>query len=145
MRILALDWGTVRVGAAVSDPDGMIAFPLDRFIERKNTVLEIKKLIDELAIEKVLVGVPKGLSGQDTESTGQARKFISELQAQIAPQIELLDERLSSVAAGKALRSQDIPEKDQRAIKDNIAAQIMLQEYLDRHPPTPKASAGRQR
>lgn len=131
MRYLALDWGTVRVGAAVSDPDGKIAFPLEKHIESKNAVEEIKKIIDELQVEKVLIGLPKGLAGQDTQSTASTQEFIEALKSKIGQPIEILDERFSSVAAGKALASQGISEKDQRGIKDNIAAQIMLQQYLD--------------
>ncbi|MBI4363711.1 MAG: Holliday junction resolvase RuvX [Candidatus Doudnabacteria bacterium] len=136
MRFLALDWGTVRIGAAVSDPDGKIAFPLDKIIERKSAIEEIKKIINELKIEKVLVGMPIGLSGQVTESTDRAERFILQLQKQIAPSIELLDERFSSVAAEKVLSGNEMAQKDQRNIKDNIAAQIILQQYLDTNKKT---------
>ncbi|HTL39724.1 MAG TPA: Holliday junction resolvase RuvX [Methylomirabilota bacterium] len=131
MRILALDWGTVRIGAAVSDPDGKIAFPLDHFIESQKATSEIKKIISELQVDKIVVGMPKGLSGQSTQSTESVKDFISKLQQQVSAQFEVLDERFSSVAAGKTLASDGMPEKDQRSIKDNIAAQIMLQQYLD--------------
>lgn len=131
MRYLALDWGTVRVGAAVSDPDGKIAFPLDKYLDSKNAIDEIKKIINELQVDKILVGLPKGLSGQDTDSTKAAREFIENLKNQVGPPIETLDERFSSVAAGHALTDQGISEKNQRNIKDNIAAQIILQQYLD--------------
>jgi putative Holliday junction resolvase len=132
VRYLALDWGTVRIGAAVSDPEGKIAFPLDKYIDSKNAIDEIKKIIEELQVEKILVGLPKGLNNQETESTREAVKFIENLKNQVGPPIETLDERFSSVAAGKTLTDQGISEKDQRSIKDNIAAQIMLQQYLDK-------------
>ncbi len=131
MRILALDWGTVRVGGAISDPEGKFAFPLDRFIESKTAIAEIKKIIEDQEVEKVLVGLPKGLKGQATASTAQAEEFIKTLQSQIDPPVEVLDERFSSVAAGKALQTQGVSAKEQRDIKDNIAAQLMLQQYLD--------------
>ncbi len=131
MRILALDWGTVRIGAAVSDPDGKIAFPLEKFIDSKNAPEEIKKITNDLQAEKILVGLPKGLMGQDTASTAAAEKFIADLKLTVGLPIELLDERFSSVAAGKTLASQGLKEKDQREMKDNIAAQLMLQQYLD--------------
>lgn len=130
MRILALDWGTVRIGAAVSDPDGKIAFPLDKFIDSRNAIDEIKKIISELSVEKVLAGIPKGLGGQDTASTAAAQEFINVLKSQIGQPVEILDERFSSVAAGKTLSEAGMKEKDQRAIKDNLAAQQMLQQYL---------------
>lgn len=131
MRILALDWGTVRVGAAVSDPDGKIAFPLDRFIESKKAIEEIKKIITELQVEKLLVGLPKGLSGQDTAATAQAEEFIGRLKTSVGQPVELMDERFSSVAAAKTMAGSGASEKEQREMKDNIAAQLMLQQYLD--------------
>lgn len=131
MRILALDWGTQRIGAAVSDPSGTIAFPLDQFIESKNAIDEIKKIISELSVEKVLLGLPKGLSGQNTKSTDLVYKFLERLKDEISLPVELLDERFSSISAGKILVEQGLSQKDQRAIKDNIAAQLMLQQYLD--------------
>ena len=131
MRYLALDWGTVRIGAALSDPDGKIAFPLDRFIESQMAIPEIKKLVQEREIEKILIGLPKGLKGQETVSTEEVRKFGAKLQEIIANPVEYLDERFTSVAAGKKLSAIGMSEKDQRPIKDNIAAQMMLQQYLD--------------
>jgi len=131
VRILTLDWGTVRIGVAISDPDNIIAFPLDRHVESKTAIDEIKKIISELKVEKVLIGMPRGLAGNSTESTKKVEKFASDLQNQIGPLIEFLDERFSSVAANKALKEEGMSEKEQRGIKDNIAAQLMLQSYLD--------------
>ena len=131
MRILALDWGQVRVGAAVSDESGKIAFPLEKFIESKNAIGEIKKIIDELKVEKILVGHPKSLSGSESQSSKQVSEFVANLKTEVQIPLEMFDERFSSVAAGKTLQEQGMPEKKQRKIKDNIAAQLMLQQYLD--------------
>jgi len=131
MRILALDWGSVRIGAAISDPDGRIAFPLSQVIDNKGSMEEIQKIIQELAVDKILVGLPKGMSGQETESTVKAESFIEKIKEKTGIMVETADERLSSVAAGRALAEQGVSEKDQRGIKDNIAAQLMLQQYLD--------------
>ena len=131
MRILALDWGSVRIGAAVSDPAGRIAFPLSQVIARQDSLEEIEKIIRELEVEKILIGLPKGMSGQETESTVKAQGFIDKIKEKTGIMVETADERLSSVAAGKALTLQGVSEKDQRGVKDNIAAQLMLQQYLD--------------
>jgi len=130
MRILALDWGTVRVGAAISDPDGKFAFPLDKFIDSQNAIEEIKNIIAESQVEKVIIGLPKGLAGQDTPSTARAEEFIAKLKTVVAQPIELMDERFSSVSAGKTLTSLGVKVKDQRAMVDNLAAQQMLERYL---------------
>jgi putative Holliday junction resolvase len=132
MRILALDWGTVRIGGAISDPDGKIAFPLQNFIDSKNAIPEIKKIIDELEVEKILIGNPISLSGEDTNSTDKVKEFVSKLQSEIACKIEYIDERLSSLGASKTLTQAGIKQKDQRGLVDNLAAQQMLQAYLER-------------
>ncbi len=131
MRTLALDWGTVRIGAAVSDPDGKIAFPLDKFIESKNGVAEIKKIVDELEVEKILLGQPKNLSGGDTQTTDLVEKFRQDLGLEVPCPIEYIDERFSSVGAAKTLGNQGLKEKSQRGLVDNLAAQQLLQSYLD--------------
>jgi putative holliday junction resolvase len=131
MRILSLDWGEVRIGAAISDPDGKIAFPLDHVIQTKQAFEEIKKLIAEKSVAKIVIGNPKNLKGEESASSEKVAGFVQKLIEITNSPIELLDERFTSVQAQKILQEQGISEKDQRAIKDNIAAQIMLQQYLD--------------
>jgi putative Holliday junction resolvase len=131
MRILALDWGTVRVGGAISDPDGKIAFPLDKFFQSKQAVNEIRELINEKSVDKVLVGLPTNLAGEETEATRQAQAFIQELGNKIPCPIETVDERLSSVGAQKSLSASGVSQKQQRDMVDNLAAQHLLQSYLD--------------
>lgn len=132
MRVLALDWGTVRVGAAISDPEGKFAFALEQVIPAAEAMAQISKIVADLEVEKIVIGLPKGLSGQDTESTAKAEKFIEKIKQKISLPVETLDERLSSVAAGKMLSGQGISQRNQKEIKDNVAAQIMLQQYLDK-------------
>lgn len=131
MRILALDWGEVRVGAAISDEEGKIAFPLENPIDSKQAIKEIKKIIQEQGVELVLLGLPKNLAGLDGESAKKLRVFADKLFAETKIPISLIDERFTSTQATKLLHEQGIKEKNQRQIKDNIAAQIMLQQYLD--------------
>ena len=131
MRILALDWGTVRIGAAISDPDGKIAFPMDKFIENKHASDEIKKIISEKEVGKIIIGLPKSLSGEESESSKAVREFVANLQEQTTCAFEYVDERLSSVGAGKVLTDQGVSQKDQRELVDNLAAQQILQQYLD--------------
>jgi putative holliday junction resolvase len=131
MRVLGLDWGTVRIGAAVSDPDGKIAFPLDKVIEAKGGPDNIKDLVLELGIEKIIIGLPKNLSGDKNPSTEKVERFVSELKKKVACDLELIDERFTSVEAGKRLSASGMNEQKQREVKDNIAAQIMLQQYLE--------------
>ncbi len=131
MRILALDWGRVRIGAAISDETGKLAFALDRFFEAKTVLEELIRFVGENGIEKIIVGNPISLSGEKKESSQEASTFVEELKKKIPIPIEMLDERFTSVAASKVLSSQGMREKEQRLVKDNMAAQIMLQQYLD--------------
>jgi len=131
VRILALDWGDVRIGAAISDPDGKIAFPLEKIITAKGAVAEIKSIVSDLEVEKILIGLPKNLSGQEGESTKKVESFAASIQKEIGCPIELVDERFSSVEAGNKLDDAGMNQKKQRTIKDNIAAQTILQQYLD--------------
>jgi putative holliday junction resolvase len=134
MRILALDWGTVRVGAAISDPDQTIAFPLNRIIPGKTAIEEIKKICKEEEVEMILLGLPKTLSNTDSGSTKKVYEYKVELEQATNLKVELIDERLSSVGAQKALSSAGLNEKKQKDIKDNVVAQLMLQSYLDQKP-----------
>lgn len=133
MRILALDWGTVRVGAAISDPDGKFAFPLQQVIGASDALEEIAKLVIELEVEKILIGLPKAMGGQETASTAKTEKFIEKVKLKTGLPVETMDERLSSVAAGNMLRDQGVSQRNQRGIKDNVAAQLMLQQYLEKN------------
>ncbi|MDP4001024.1 MAG: Holliday junction resolvase RuvX [bacterium] len=131
MRILALDWGEVRIGAAVSDEEGRIAFPLKKIIENKGAISEIKKLVEKEKIEKIVLGKPLNLAGVEAESAAKVDKFFLQLQKNTKLPVEYLDERFTTMEAGKLLDQQGLSEKKQREIKDNIAAQIILQAYLD--------------
>jgi putative Holliday junction resolvase len=131
MRILAVDWGTVRVGAAVSDPEGKIAFPLEKFIDARAASDEIKKLVFDLGVEKIIIGLPKKLSGDSGDSAKKVEEFITDLKTKVATPLELVDERFTSVEAGNKLSESGLSSEKQRIIKDNIAAQIMLQQYLN--------------
>jgi putative holliday junction resolvase len=131
VRVLALDWGTVRVGVAISDPEGKMAFPLDRPVKSSDAANEIKKICEQNQVEKILLGMPYKLDKGKGQSSDQVKAFQGKLEQKINLPVELLDERFSTVAAGRLLTEQGLSQKDQREIKDNIAAQIILQQYLD--------------
>ncbi len=111
MRVLALDWGTVRIGGAITDELGKIAFPMEKFIESKNATSEIKKIVDEKDVQKIIVGLPKNLSGEDTDSTKLVEEFAKELKEKVGVEVEFFDERFSSVGATKTLSNQGLSKK----------------------------------
>ncbi|MDX2226630.1 MAG: Holliday junction resolvase RuvX [Verrucomicrobiae bacterium] len=133
MRILGLDHGTVRVGVAVSDELGMIAFameyipiePLEGFLER------LRKIIAEKEVELIIVGMPRNMDGTYGPAAQKVREFIALLEGKLALPIKAWDERLTSVAAHKALASGNVKARDRKGKIDQIAAQILLQSYLD--------------
>jgi len=131
MRILGLDWGSVRIGVAMSDEEQRMAFPLQHPIDKKNALEEIRDLVTEYEIRRVVIGLPVSLQGNPTESTEKVKKFGAELEKELELMVDYFDERFSTVASTKSLHDQNIKEKEQRKIKDNIAAALMLQQYLE--------------
>jgi len=131
VRILAIDWGSVRVGVAISDPESKIAFAFDRYIKNKNAVSEISTIVSEKDVGKIIIGRPKSLAGSETQSTQEVENFVKQLEYKVSCPIEYVDERLSSVGASKTLDEEGVSQKKQRDLVDNLAAQQMLQSYLD--------------
>lgn len=133
MRILALDPGTVRVGVAVSDELRMIARPLEFLPAEPFAALveRLKELIREQQVELIIVGMPRNMDGSYGEAAAKAREFMAALQDVILVPIRTWDERLTTVAAAKALRSGGTKAAQQRGKIDSAAAAMLLQGYLD--------------
>jgi len=130
-RRLAFDYGDVRIGVAVCDPDGILATPLD-FLTTKHPALRksILELFSHYEPVKVYVGLPLNLSGEHSESTAKAIAF-SELLTQIfSCPVELIDERLTSTSASTALSQAGISAKDQRKRIDSQSAVVILESGL---------------
>lgn len=133
MRVLALDHGTKRVGLAISDEMGMIAQPL-MFLPAE-PVAEffegLKKVISEKGVDQILIGVPRNMDGTYGPAAEKARKFVEQIKATVTVPVRTWDERLTTVAANRALIEGGM-RRDQRKLKvDQTAAAIMLQSYLD--------------
>jgi putative Holliday junction resolvase len=131
LRILALDWGTVRVGAAISDETGTIATPFEKVLETKTAAAELKEIIKQYDIGHIVIGLPKTLEGKTGTSAQAVKEFGERLGNETQIPITYLDERLSSVGAAKTLSQMGISQKNQRGLVDNMAAQQVLQSYLD--------------
>lgn len=117
MNILAIDWGEKRIGLALSE-DGHFAFPLDVV----RTLDDVKRIIEERKIKKVILGWPIGLSGNETDKTKEVGRFYQEL-LKLGMPIEKIDERYSTRMVPNEGRGMDM--------KDAVSAQILLQEYLN--------------
>ena len=133
-RFLAIDFGEKRVGLALSDPTKIIAKPFKSisYTSQDDLINKISLIIEEQNVEKIILGLPKGLKGQKTDQTNQVLKFYSLIKNKIDTPIFMEDERLSSVSAKKSLILQNIKTGYNKALIDETAAAIFLQSYLDR-------------
>ncbi len=132
-RILGVDHGAVRIGLALSDPDRKIAFPLATYARGKREQDEafFRKLIDEEAIGLVVVGLPLHLAGHEGPSAAQARAFGRWLAEKTGLPVRFWDERYTTVDAERTLWSAGLTHKQRKARRDRVAAQMLLQAYLD--------------
>ena len=128
---LGVDVGTARVGVARSDPDGLLATPVETVPRDDAAVARIVTLADEVSAVEILVGLPLNLRGEDTRSTQDARDFAAAVATASATPVRLVDERLSTVSAHAALRGSGRTQRSSRSIIDQVAAVVLLQQALD--------------
>ncbi len=128
---LGVDVGKVRIGISRSDPHGMLATPVETVPRGDGDLARIARLVHELEATEVVVGLPLSLSGARTASTEDAASFASTLAGFIDAPVRLVDERLSTVSAGQALRASGRNSKNSRTVIDQVAAVIILQHALD--------------
>jgi len=136
-RALGIDFGERRIGLALSDPTGTLAQPLPALRRRRGKRPPIRSLlsvIDEKDVDRVVVGLPLSLEGTDTDWTREVRDFASRLAQRADRGVFLLDERLTSVMAERAVRSLGLrrSEREQKERIDTAAAVLILQLFLDR-------------
>ena len=133
LRVLALDVGKRRIGVAVSDELGLTAQGLDT-IQRTNTREDyavIARLASEKEVGMILIGNPVNMSGREGRQAEWVRHFAEGLEARCGLRTKLWDERLTSVEAGRVLRSSGIGIEKRAAAVDRLSAVILLQSYLD--------------
>lgn len=126
-----MDVGTVRVGIARSDPDGMLATPIETIDRGLDVVAEVLRLVQELQAIEIVVGLPVALSGNRTASTEDAADFALTLANLGEVPVRLVDERLSTVSATAVLRDAGWNSRKSRPVIDQVAAAIILQHALD--------------
>jgi putative Holliday junction resolvase len=129
-RSLGIDYGTKRVGLALSDPLGLTARPL-AVVPRSKIVEEVLSLVKEQEVGTIVVGLPTGLGGDEGMSASEARKLADELAAATGVDVVLRDERYTSRMAESALLESGMKRRERRESVDKVAAAIILQDYLD--------------
>ncbi|MCK9240941.1 Holliday junction resolvase RuvX [Desulfocurvus sp.] len=145
MRTLGIDFGLKRVGLALSDPRGALAFPYRTVARTTRDALfaELLEVIAAEGVQAVVVGLPLTLDGQDSMTTRQARNFAASLARRTPLPVALADERLSSAAADDDLDAAGLRGRDRRkAARDQQAAVRILQTYLDNRDPAAPAGSG---
>jgi putative Holliday junction resolvase len=130
--ILGIDFGQSRIGLAISDELGFMAHPLETVPAGKGALKRIAQIIRERKIDNVVVGLPRNMDGTFGPAAESARKFVEELRAAIPCEITTWDERLTTVAAHRSLREAGKKTRATRGYVDQVAAQMILQGYLDR-------------
>lgn len=133
MRVAALDFGKARIGVAVSDELGLMAHPRP-FLPAKNrkaVLTAIVRLKEEEGIERFLVGLPLRLGGEVGSTADDVTRFAQQVCDHTGCEVELVDERLSTVQASRALREGGLSSKEQRSRVDSAAAAVILQAWLD--------------
>ena len=131
--MLAIDFGTKRMGLAVSDALGITAQGLPTLERTRldDDLEKIRELTEEYATERVLVGNPLGHGGGETAMSREAAEFAEKLRRRLARPVLLWDERLTSVEANRALRDSGLTLGKRQKAVDRVAATLLLQSYLD--------------
>jgi putative pre-16S rRNA nuclease len=132
MRILGLDVGDRRIGVAMSDPERIIASPTTIITrdEDNKAIDDILQFVNKYDIKVIIVGMPYSLDGSPGQQAGKVNEFVAQLSKKTSANIELRDERLSTIGAGRLLR-QAGNKKAKKSPRDDAAAAFILQGYLD--------------
>ena len=136
-RLLGIDYGTVRIGLALSDPTGTLASPLP-FLPNQSphqVTQALSELIQTHQITTLIIGLPRNMDGTYGPSAQKVRDFISQIQKDILLPITPIDERLTTAQASKQLAGIGLSQKELRKKVDSSAACLILQQYLDRSTP----------
>jgi len=134
MRVAGVDLGKVRVGLAVSDELGMMAHPRPPLAggDQKKLLAELVQVAREEKIDRFVLGLPVSRGGEDGREARRARKFAQALADAAGREVELVDERLSTVEATRRLREGGVSAKRARSRVDGASAAVLLQAWLDR-------------
>jgi putative Holliday junction resolvase len=132
-RSLGIDHGDARIGLAIADDLGMLAHPLETIHVREvaDPVARIAEIVGRDRIEIIVLGMPRNMDGTYGPAADKVRAFAEKLRAACGCEVKLWDERLTSVAAQRALHEAGRNVQQSRAVIDQVAAQMILQGWLD--------------
>ena len=130
-RILGVDFGSVRIGIAVSDELGLLAHPVETVPAGRGAAERIDEIAREKEVERVVVGLPRQMNGVMGTAANEVLQFVAKLRQRLSCEVVTWDERLTTSAANRALREGGQETKRSRKFVDQVAAQVILQGYLD--------------
>lgn len=135
MRILGLDYGSKTVGVAMTDALGMTVQPYktiqrERESKLRQTLSEIAEIVEQYQIEKIVMGLPLNMDDTEGDRAVKTRDFAEKLKLRVAVPIEFTDERLTTMEAEEILDQSGIPRSEQKKVIDQVAAQLILEQYL---------------
>ena len=131
-RRLGIDWGSVRIGVASCDPQGMIATPVTTVPGDADAQKRLVELVEEYEPIEVIVGLPRSLDGGEGPSAARIRGYAVSFAQAVSPiPVRLVDERLTTVTAANALRASGRSARHQRSVIDQVAAVTILEHALD--------------
>ncbi|HEU0208604.1 MAG TPA: Holliday junction resolvase RuvX [Candidatus Udaeobacter sp.] len=134
--VMALDFGRARIGVAISDELQLLAHPLETLPAMQQAAGRIAEIVRKRNVDHVVIGIPKRMDGQIGTAASEVLKFVEKLRSTLPCPIVTWDERLTTVAAHRALRDAGKKTRHTRGYVDQVAAQIILQSYLDRRAST---------
>jgi len=129
--ILALDFGRTRIGVAISDELQLLAHPLETIPTKDLPESRISKIVRDKNVDHVVAGIPRQMNGQIGTAANEVLQFVEKLRAILPCPVVTWDERLTTVAAHRALRDAGKKTRHTRGYVDQVAAQMILQTYLD--------------
>ncbi len=136
-RYLGLDYGHKRIGLAVSDADARLATPLKQVDSTgwpRTDAVQLRNIIEDYEIDAIVIGLPINMDGTEGDQAKLTRKYGEALANELGLPVEFWDERLSSAAADRMLDDrEELTMKKRKARRDALAAQIILQGFLDHH------------
>ena len=133
MAVAAIDFGRKRIGLAITDTDGRGAYPVG-IVERRSLKEDLDAIRSQLAerrVSRIVVGLPLNMDGAEGPSARAARAFAEHLGTATGVAIEMFDERLTSVEAEERLRSASISRSGKKAVRDAVAATVILEGWLE--------------
>src|SRR5215471_2587620 len=129
--ILALDFGRARIGVAISDDLQLLAHPLETIPTKERPESRIARIAGDKHVDHIVAGVPRQMNGQIGTAAIEVLQFVEKLRAILPCPVVTWDERLTTVAAHRALRDAGKKTRHTRGYVDQVAAQMILQSYLD--------------